>query len=223
MVFSSTREGAWGIFWKPADGTGQVERLAPSTVLGQWGQSWSADGQGLVIVGLSGVTGMDIGVLSINGEQTIEWLLEGNASELQPDVSPDGRWVAYATAESGQFEVFVSPFPNVGQGRWKVSQDGGLSPRWGPDSRELFYQTNDGAIMMATNVTEPTFAPGIPIRLVEGRYVSDDSRLAFDISPDGQRLLMLKESAGTDGPSNRGQVILVQNWFEELRRLVPVD
>ena len=77
--------------------------------------------------------------------------------------------------------------------------------------------------MMATNVTEPTFAPGIPIRLVEGRYVSDDSRLAFDLSPDGQRLLMLKESAGTDGPSNRGQVILVQNWFDELRRLVPVD
>ena len=221
VVFTSEREGVPAIFWKPADGTGQVERLTPGNVLGQSAHSWSADGRALVIVELDGETLRDIGVLSMNGDQAIDWLLEGNASEQSPDVSPNGRWLAYMTAESGQFEVFVSPFPSVSEGRWKVSQAGGFSPRWGPDSRELFYQTGDGAIMVATNVTEPTFAPGIPVRLLDGPYVVGERRRTFDLSPDGQRLLMLKESAGADAPSNQSQVILIQNWFDELQRLVP--
>ena len=216
VVFSSRREGAWGFYWRAADGTGQVERLAPTSSSSQFAHSWSADGQMLVISATRAESLRDIGVLSMNGEQTIDWLLEGDASEQKPDISPDGRWIAYATAETGQFEVFVRPFANVGEGRWKVSQDGGFSPRWGPDSRELFYQTSDGAIMMATNVTEPTFTPGPPVRLIEGPYVIDQAQGAFDVSPDGQRFLMLKEDTGA-----QQQIILVQNWFDELQRLVP--
>ena len=221
VVFTSEREGARGIYWRAADGTGQVERLTPTTVLQQLAHSWSADGQTLVIGANHGETLYDIGVLSMNGEQTIDWLLEGDASEESPDVSPDGRWMAYTTAESGQFEVFVTPFPNVDGGRWKVSQTGGFSPRWGPDSRELFYQTSAGAIMVATNVTEPTFAPGIPVRLLEGPYVIGRPQPAFDLSPDGLRLLTLTEDTGAR--SDQQQIILVQNWLDELRQLVPID
>ena len=111
---------------------------------------------------------LDIGVLSMDGEDTIEWVLERDSNEGWPDVSPDGRWMAYTTDESGQHEVFVTPFPNVADGRWQISQAGGFAPQWGPDSRELFFQTDEGTIMVAANETEPTFDQGIPVPLVEG-------------------------------------------------------
>ena len=226
IVWSSAREGVNNIFWKAADGTGQVERLTTSENR-QGPYSWSGDGQTLVMVEQRAnetSANADIGALSMDGEGTIDWLLEGNSNEGWPDVSPDGRWMAYTTNESGQYEVIVQPFPNVDDGLWKISQDGGFTPQWGPDSRELFFQTNDGTIMVATAVTEPTFRVGIPVPVVNGPYLigAPLRPRAFDISPDGQQLLMIKINAAAAESGEQPEVHVVLNWDQELLERVPI-
>ena len=168
----------------------------------------------------------DIGILSLDGDHAVEWLLESDGNQTFTDLSPDGRWIAYESDESGQTEIWVQPFPNVADGRWQISRDGGVAPRWGPDSREVFFQTSGGpgtsvTLMVAENDTEPTFTPGIPRPLFDGPYRMGGlpHGWPFDVSLDGQRFLMIKEAAVSDQP----QVVLVENWFEELTRLVPVD
>ena len=222
ILWSSSRfGGAKNIVWKAADGTGQVERLTTSDNV-QSPYSWSADGQTLVMAELSPETNTDIGILSMDGKGTIDWVLDGDSIETQPSVSPDGRWMAYITDESGQLEVFVTPFPSL-DGRWPISRSGGFAPQWGPNSNELFFQTYDGTIMVVTNETEPTFSPGIPVPVVEGPYVIGTPPLprSFDISLDGQRLLMIKEATGAtvEGPEIR----VVLNWHQELLERVPID
>jgi serine/threonine-protein kinase len=227
IVWSSNRAAGgatYDIVWKAADGTGQVEHLTTSANQ-QSAYSWSADGQTLVMVEQRPETAVDIGLLSMDGEGTIEWVLEGPSEEGWPDVSPDGRWMAYTTNESGQDEVFVTQFPNVGDGRWKVSQDGGLAPQWGPDSRELFFQTRDGTMMVAANETESAFS-GTPVPLFGRPYwilVGAYPPRAFDISPDGQQLLVIKEGAVTADQVEPPEIKIVLNWFEELTRLVPTE
>ena len=219
IVWTSDREGPLDIFWKLADGTGQVEQLTTSEN-NQVPFSWSADGQTLVMNELRPETAIDTGVLSMDGDPTIKWLLEGDSNEGWPDISPDGRWMAYQTDESGRYEVFVTPFPSL-DGRWPVSRNGGFAPQWGPDSRELFFQTPDGTIMVVRNEVEPTFNSGIPVPVVEGPYAigPPPGPRAFDVSLDGQRLLMIKEETGATGEGTEIHVVL--NWTEELTRLVP--
>ena len=137
---------------------------------------------------------------------------------------------SYSSDESGQPEIYVRPFPNVDGGKRPISPDGGFAVRWGPDSRELFLQTSEGpgspvTMMLAVNVTEPTFTPGIP-----GAFFDGPNRMGvvprywpFDVSPDGQRLVMIKEAPDSDAPSDQAQFTVVFNWFEELTRLVPTD
>ena len=130
--------------------------------------------------------------------------------------------MAYITDESGQFEVFRD---TVSERRQAMAN----FPKWwlrapvGPDSNELFFQTYDGTIMVVTNETEPTFSPGIPVPVVEGPYVIGTPPLprSFDISLDGQRLLMIKEATGAtvEGPEIR----VVLNWHQELLERVPID
>ena len=228
VVFVSTRDGSGNLYWKAADGTGQVERLTTS-VNTQAPGAVSPDGTTLLVVEVRPETGADIGAFSLEGDHAIDWLLESDAWEAYPVISPDGRWMLYTSDESGQLEIYVRPFPNMDDGRWQISRDGGVAPRWGPDSREVFFQTGAGTgslatMMVAINDTEPTFTPGIPRALFEGPY-----RLGllprpwpYDVFPDGQRFLMLKEVVDADTGDERA-VFLIQNWFEELTRLVPVQ
>ena len=82
----------------------------------------------------------------MDGDPTVEWLLKTEANEDDAEISPDGRWLAYDSDESGESEVYVRPFPNVGEGRWQVSTNGGRNPVWGPNGQEIFYlrDTQDG-------------------------------------------------------------------------------
>ena len=130
-----------------------------------------------------------------------------------------------------QDEVYVRPFPNVEDDRAKVSQDGGFSPRWGPNSDELFYQAFQGrdresgtvTMMMAPIDTEPRLSPRNSIPLFSGPYrageLVQNVPRPYDVSNDGQRFLIIKEARGAGAPPN--EITLVQNWFEELTRLVP--
>ncbi|MEE8161935.1 MAG: hypothetical protein V3T61_09890, partial [Acidobacteriota bacterium] len=216
VVFDSTREGAnHNLFWKAADGTGQVERLTTSPVP-QGAYSFSPDGTRLVI-GQFGES-WDVHVLSMEGEFTSQPLLQSEFDERRAVISPDGRWIAYDSDESGRYEVYVRPFPNVEEGKWQISRDGGTEAVWAPRGQELFFR-NGRAMMVVGIKTEPTFTAGSPVVLFTGRYRTTVTGVNYDISPDGQRFLMIKAAEEEEG--QQAQINVVLNWFEELKRLVP--
>jgi serine/threonine-protein kinase len=212
LVFESARHGAANdLFWKAADGTGQVERLTASPYTHR-PHFWTSDGE-LVYEEHHPKTVQDFHVLSMEGERPSRPLLTTPFTEDRPALSPDGRWMAYRSLESGRTEVYVRPFPNVEEGKWQVSRDGGMSPVWGPNGRELFYRSPGGGTMMVVPIeTEPTFTAGTPEVLFTGDYFVARNR-NYDISPDGQRFLMLRR------PETQPltQLHVVFNWFEELK------
>jgi serine/threonine protein kinase len=230
IVYSSLREAGTpgGIFWKAADGTGEVEKLAPAPNRGIYPFSRSKDGKTLALweVTLAPLQ-TDIGMLSMEGDHARKPLLQEKYNEDYPQISPDGRWLAYASNESGKYEVYVRSFPDVNKGgRWQISTNGGDSPLWSPDGRELFYRNGDS--FMAVEVeTDPAFRPAKPKVLFKGTYFSTGAPFDFtlwDISPDGRRFLMMKPPAWTGAaPTTAGprKINIVLNWFEELKQRVP--
>ena len=227
VVFSSSRDGGLNLYWKAADGTGEVHRLTTSTNL-QAVSSFSPDGRSVLVNEATTDGVLDIGVLAMDGDGSVEWLLQEPFYEAYAEISPDGRWLAYTSNESGQFEIYVRPFPNVHDGKRQISRDFGFYPMWGPDGRELFYQTNAGpgaeilTVMAVPIETEPSLTVGNPVPLFEGPYrrIEVNTFRPYDISSDGQRFLMLKEVANVD-ERDEGTIILVQNWIEELTNLFP--
>ena len=219
LVFQSTRQGAEGdLFWGRADGAGQVDLL--KTLGGmQEPYSFSRDGERLVFGQWDdkrgGVNG--IGMLSLGPEPVAKLVLQEPSEAIRPALSPDGRWIAYVSDETGRREVYVRPFPKVEEGKWQISSDGGVSPLWAPDGGELFFRSGDD-MMVARIETEPTFKAGTPELLFEGRYSVAFGR-NYDIDPEGERFLMLKDVQG-QAPT-RSQLTVVLHWFEELKRLVP--
>ena len=143
------------------------------------------------------------------------------STERNADLSPDGRWIAYESDESGEREILVRPFPDVDDGRWQVSSDGGVWPLWNPaNPQELFYLSPQGMMAVALD-TEPTLTWEQPQLLFDAAeygvpFIVGSNR-RIDISPDGTRFLMFKVSSSADAPDP----ILVQNWTDELQRLVP--
>jgi hypothetical protein len=139
------------------------------------------------------------------------------------DISPDGRWIAYHSVESGRTEVYARPFPLVDSGRWQVSNAGGTRPRWSRDGHELFYFTPaDGpraAALWAVPITPgPTLTAGRPVKVFEGNYGAfNQGRQTYDVSPDGKRFVMI-QPVETPTP-----IIVVQNWTDELKRRVPTN
>jgi serine/threonine-protein kinase len=214
IVFGSDRaEGGSGLFWKAADGTGQVERLTTGPA-NHTPLTFSPDGKRLVLS-----QGTDLYVLSMEGERASQPLFQRQFRENDGMISPDGHWIAYPSQESGQYEIYLRSFPNVEEGKWQISRDGGTEPVWGPNGQELFYRNGGGAMMVVGIKTEPTFTAGSPMVLFTGRYAFSGSVVNYDISPDGQRFLMIKEANDV----GQGQINVVLNWFEELKRLVPTQ
>jgi serine/threonine protein kinase/Tol biopolymer transport system component len=231
IAFISSWENKTAIYCKTADGTGEDEKLgsAADRALIPW--SWSSDGKTLVLIELATAEGgggigvnFDIGALSIEGDHKRSPLLQEKYIELQPKISPDGRWMAYMSNESGKGEVYVRPFPDVNKSKCQVSTSGGNSPLWSKDGRELFYRNDDSVVAVAVQ-TEPMFKPGKPEVLFRGTYVplSLQDAHPWDISPDGKRFLMMKPPA-SPGSAEGGlrKINIVLNWFEELKQRVPV-
>jgi serine/threonine-protein kinase len=150
-------------------------------------------------------------------------LLQEKCIEKDPRISPDGRWMAYASNESGRYEVYVRPFPDVNKGKWQVSTSGGNTPLWSPDGHELYYHIGDAAMAVPVK-TEPAFEAWKPTVLfrttniirVPGMNLADYT--SWDIHPDGKRFLMLKDVAA----EYPGKINIVLNWLEELKQRVPV-
>jgi serine/threonine protein kinase/Tol biopolymer transport system component len=218
IAFYSNKEGPANIWWQLADGSGGLERLT-TTQYPQIPRSWSPDGQLLAFHENNPTTKKDIWVLRLSDHKA-EPFLRTPFNEGGPVFSPDGHWIAYISDESGRPEIYVQPYPGPG-GKWQISTEGGNEPAWNRNGRELFYRS--GNKMMAVDVTtQPTFSAGKPKVLFEGQYVAVSPGLtgtAFDVSPDGQRFLMVKE---TEASMSATQINVVLNWFEELKRRAPV-
>lgn len=185
---------------------------------------WGRDAQVLASPDRPNITA-DVEMLSLD-DRKVTPLLQTTFGEQNPDVSPDGRWIAYESNESGSNEIYVRPFPAIDGGRWQVSTGGGTRPVWARSGRELFYLVGADAVrMMALPVQSgATFSAGSPQKLFEGRYFAtpDRSGRTYDVSPDGQRFLMIKNAAVDVTTSLVPSFVFVLNWFDELKRLVPV-
>jgi serine/threonine-protein kinase len=228
IVFVSSRGGEPSVYWRAADGTGEDEQLGSFSAQAIFPSSWSGDGNSLVFNEQQSGHTYDISVMSMEGEHTRTPLLQDEFAEVNPHVSPDGRWLAYMSNESGleEYEVYVRPFPDVNSGKEQISTSGGMEPRWSPDGKELYYRDPSGNAMMAVEIeAEPTLRPGIPKELFRGAYYSYGGH-NWDIHPDGKHFLMIKPPGITEEESAAEEpqrIIIVLNWFEELKERIPVD
>jgi serine/threonine-protein kinase len=213
LAFSSGAPGS--LFVQPADGSSKAQRLIANEYR-QIPNSWSPDGQFLAFHETTPTTGTDIMVLRLAGQEK-QPFLQTPATESAARFSPDGRWLAYTSFESGRAEIYVQPFPGPG-GKWQISTLGGTEPAWNSNGRELFYR--QGERMMAVDIaTQPAFSAGRPRLLFEGPYLLSAGNLpAYDVARDGRRFLMVEESQQEQPPT---QINVVLNWFEELDRLAP--
>jgi len=220
LVFNSVRADSPGtsLFWQVADGSQPAERLTTTALL-QQPRGFTPDGSMLIFQEQDPETGFDIGVLPMGRDEKPRPLLKTRFNEFQPRLSPDGRWMAYVSDESGRDEVYVRPFPAMDQ-KWQISSEGGLEPAWARDGRELFYRTTRspylGSTLMAVGVgTARGFRADTPRRLFEGLYdMTPVYGQSYDVSPDGKRFVMIKLEPVK--PPTR--VDLVLNWFEELKQ-----
>jgi serine/threonine-protein kinase len=158
--------------------------------------------------------------LTLDSQPRLEPLLQTSFGERSAEISPDGRWLAYQSNESGQSEIYVRRTADVNGGRWIVSRGGGQHALWARNGRELFYAVATGGLMHVAVEGGSAWKAGTPAKLLDGPYIltipNFGGRL-YDISPDGQRFLVLKQ-VDTPEPST---IVVVQNWFDELKRLVP--
>jgi len=181
--------------------------------------SWTLGGEALIFWEFHPETRADIWVLSEEGEAKPLIVTEFN--EGFPRLSPDGRWLAYVSNESGKYEVYVQSYPG-GSEKVTVSTEGGFEPLRSPDGRELFYR-GGGSVMVVSIQTTPAFRSSRPAQLFEDPYLHGGEISAvggtYDVAPDGQHFLMIE-----GGEEERGnQLNLVLNWFDELKRLVPTE
>ena len=224
LTFSSTRLGSrgWDLWTKRADGSGTAELVLDRQ--GALGEAlYSPDGTWLIFrEGPTAQGRADIYAIRPGVDSVAVALTATEFNEYSPALSPDGRWLAYTSNESGQNEVYVLPFPEgrLGGGLVQVSANGGRSPVWAHSGRELFYR-NGADEMVAVQVSgDPTFAAGQQeILFSAADYFSNNGHAMYDVSPDDQRFVMLRwrDAQGA------GELVLVQNFFEELKRLVPTN
>ena len=214
IAFRQTLSGHRNIYWKPADGSGDEERLTTSENL-QTVSSFTPDGKWLAFWETDPATSLDIWLLPLSGDRKPQVFLKTPFSEYNPRFSPDGQWLAYVSNESGRDEIYVRRFPGAG-GKWQISTAGGNAPVWSRDGQELFYRSADKT--MAVDVrTRPAF--GSPRVLFEARYpVSTTSVSGYDVFPDGRRFLRPQQLEPEQAAT---QVNVVINWFEDVKRRVP--
>ena len=226
LVYGSSRGGgAQNLYWQLADGSGDATRLTTSLNL-QFPGSWDPSGRFLAFQETRPQTGTDLLILPVEGDEASGWkpgkptvFLSGPATEQQPRFSPDGRWLAYESNESGIAEIYVRPFPGPG-GKWPISTGGGTNAVWSRARRELLYLAPDGRIMLVPYTTagdalqaeKPRVWSETPVQVRPGASTS------FDLHPDGERVAMAPGTAATAGPTH---VTLIFNFFDELRRMAP--
>jgi serine/threonine-protein kinase len=231
IIFNSNRDGAFNLYLQPADGSGSAVRLTSSTAA-QFPNSLAPGGRQVLAAEWSLQTSLDVMLLEATGPPRtrvpatdvlatpfalVRPLVKTQATEYNGIVSPDGRFFAYQSDESGRTEVYVKPFPQASEVRWQASTEGGSSPLWAPNGGELYYRNLSNAVIAVPfEINVGTWQAATPAKLIDAKYVAPTDMFNYDISPDGQRFLMFKD-AGAD-ESTSASIIFVLNWAEELKQ-----
>jgi len=221
LIFSSDQAGVDNLYRKRADGSGQVERISEMSQA-HWAHSVSPDGRFVAFIG--GDVQNDVWVMPLDGARKAEPFASTRFGESSASFSPDGRWLAYDSNESGRQEVYVRPFPARG-GKWQVSDGGGAYPKWSRDGRELYYRVDEGLMVATIETVGETFRAGKPRPLFSGAFRGGVAGLPlggyvfsdYDVAPDGKRFVMFP-GAGPSGRAEHPHVTLVTQWSDELRR-----
>jgi serine/threonine-protein kinase len=228
LYYGFDKDG-YSIFSKPLDGKGAEVELADMEEAPSWPEFWSRDGR-FLLIGTASTSGRhDVMMMSFGpGIQPFPLpLIATVADEDWGQISPDGRWVAYNSDESGRQEVYVATFPKL-ESKVKLSTEGGRHPQWSPSGRELYWREiataenprplSQRVKLMAVPVeTSPAFKAGTPHMLFQGAFL--DSDLDYAVTPDGKGFIFIRESQSAAGP---GELKVVLNWADELKRRVPV-
>lgn len=226
LVYRSGPMGAFKMWQVPADRSRPAAEV-PGEGLSQSAESWSPDGRALAYTAVTPEAGSHIMVESLEGNHESQPFVDIKAAAGSPKFSPDGRWLAYCSNESKRPQVYVQAFPGPGA-KIQVSSDGGTDPVWKRNGGELYFRSSD-QMMAAAVSTAPTFTAGHPRVLWEGHYSHGMSTSCgppgatssnYDVTPDGQRFLMIKDDAPDTAISK--QIVLVLGWSEEVNRLSKV-
>ncbi len=205
------------VYARAADGSGTDRRLGHIDRAIQE-LAWSPDGRWLVVRTDNGEAGVgDLVAVPVGGNGEPVPLVATGFSELEPAVSPDSRWIAYVSNESGSNEVYVRGFPDVSGGRWQVSNGGGIGPRWSPDGRELFYLDPANRRLVAAEVrTAPAFAVvGLhPLFDISG-FIIDPFHPSYDVEPGARSFLFIRQRGASGSTTPR--LVMAENWFADVR------
>ncbi len=237
VVFASQRSGSANLFWQTADGTDAVEQLTTDASDVHLPLAITRDGSRLVFRNSTQTTQQDLMLLPLEPPRQPRPLVKTSFNEPNAEISPDERWFAYESTESGRPEIYVRPFPDVDGGRWQVSTQGGRMPVWARDGRDLFYVNADNKLMGVRVGSSAGWGVGSPTRVFSEQSAQEAQYLftfqagnltfggsagrTFDVAPDG-RFLMIKQGDPA-GPTPPQSPVVILNWFEELKRLVPTN
>ena len=230
VIFTTWFDGEVGLGWLPADGSGRVEELIKGVGMRSFERTHPVmlpDGSGVILTGLApGKTVEDLLLVRLTGERRLETLFEAAGVERNPAIAPSGRFVAYNSDESRRAEVYVRPYPNASSRKWQISTEGGSGPVWTRNGSEIVYKDSRGR-MMAVAVrshgnSEIDYSK--PELLFETGN-NDDAGLdrGWNVAPDGNRFLIAVRGRGGEGRDTALELILIQNWTDELKRLVPIS
>jgi serine/threonine-protein kinase len=224
IIFYSSRDRSGSVYRQAADGTGSVERLTTTPTGPHYPHSISPDGKDVLFQENTQDTRIDLALLRLAPTPTTAPLIRSPFAETNGEISPDGRWIAYQSNESGREEIYVRPFPDVDHGRWQVSTEGGTRPLWARSGRELFYLDREGLLTSVNVQSQPTFTASKPVRLLKTRYFAGFGGAGqavagrtYDVSADGKLFLMLKDAQREEGTP--GGFVVMTNWAEQLKRV----
>ena len=219
IAYASFKNGQFVILWKPADGSGMEEVLVSPQSSMQVPLSFTPDGKFLAYMFSNPNARIQVNLAPLHGERTPKPFVTSQFDDNGGLFSPDGRWLAYFSNESGQFEVYVQPFPGPG-GRWQISASGGYGPVWARSGRELFY--TDGNQIFSAGVTSQlrlvSSTPRPVVPFTPGVIGLFSYNRIFDVAPDGQRFLVVEKNGGSTAPE---ELRLVEGWLDELARRQP--
>ena len=222
LVYFSTQVGREGLYRERWDGSSEEPELLyrPGGATA-FPQAWLPDGTGLVFDERDETLDFDINLLSMDDEHAVTGLIATEFNEAGATLSPNGRWIAYSSDRSGVEEVYVRPFPGL-DSLTPVSTGGGREPRWGPDGRELFYRLPNGelhVVAIDTGAAEIVVESNLVFQGIRS-FIASVGMRTYDIDPSGARVITAALSRASD---EQGGLIIVENWFEELKARVPVN
>jgi serine/threonine-protein kinase len=228
IVFRFSSAGGFGIGWVREDGAGEIQRLLDSkNIVNPY--SFFPDGRRLAYSDIDPDGGSDLWTLALDVSDPDhpkpgkpEAFLRTPSHEVSPAVSPDGRWIAYASDESGRYEVYVRPFP--GPGKWQISNAGGTQPIWSHNDRELFFQNLDNRIMVTDyEPKNDSFGPGKPHLWSDQQLHAIGGPMNYDLAPDGKRFAVFPKVNAPTEEKGTLRITFLLNFFDELRRRAPVS